>query len=150
VLSICSKANLPLLSSNPQYPITAGSGSQASQNILLHRKAMLITVLKSKISYAVITDKSLHYEGSITIDEDIMDAAALTENEQVHVVNLNNGERLTTYVIRGPRGSRCICLNGPAARKGEVGDTIFILSYVQIDPAVEQLSPQLVRLESDA
>ncbi|MEK7298922.1 MAG: aspartate 1-decarboxylase [Candidatus Margulisiibacteriota bacterium] len=111
---------------------------------------MLITVLKSKISYAVITDKSLHYEGSITIDENIMDAAALTENEQVHVVNLNNGERLTTYVIRGPRGSRCICLNGPAARKGEVGDTIFILSYVQIDPAVEQLSPQLVRLESDA
>ncbi|MFA5879927.1 MAG: aspartate 1-decarboxylase [Candidatus Margulisiibacteriota bacterium] len=108
---------------------------------------MLITVLKSKISYAKITDKSLFYEGSITIDEDIMEQAKLVENEQVHVVNLNNGERLVTYVIKGPRGSGSFCLNGPAARAGEVGDTIFILSYVMTDPDQEKIKPSLISLK---
>ncbi len=107
---------------------------------------MLINVLKSKISYATITDKSLRYVGSITIDEDIMEQAQLRENEQVHIVNLNNGERLETYVIPGPRGSKTFALNGPAARKGEVGDEIFILSYGLIDPAQETLVPKLVDL----
>jgi aspartate 1-decarboxylase len=107
---------------------------------------MLINVLKSKISYATITDKSLRYVGSITIDEDIMDKAHLRENEQVHIVNLNNGERLETYVIRGPRGSGTFALNGPAARKGEIGDEIFILSYGMIDADKENLVPILVDL----
>jgi len=107
---------------------------------------MYINVLKSKISYATITDKSLRYVGSITIDEDIMDKAQLRENEHVHIVNLNNGERLETYVIPGPRGSKTFALNGPAARKGEIGDEIFILSYALIDPNKESLLPTLVDL----
>ena len=106
---------------------------------------MYINVLKSKISYATITDKSLRYVGSITIDEDIMDQAHLRENEKVHIVNLNNGERLETYVIKGPRGSQTFALNGPAARKGEIGDEIFILSYALIDNK-EVLTPILVDL----
>ncbi|HLF67059.1 MAG TPA: aspartate 1-decarboxylase [Gammaproteobacteria bacterium] len=107
---------------------------------------MYINSLKSKISYARITDKSLRYVGSITIDEDIMDQAQLRENEHVHIVNLNNGERLETYVIPGKRGSGTFALNGPAARKGEIGDEIFILSYGLIDPAKETLLPVLVDL----
>ncbi len=106
---------------------------------------MYINVLKSKISYATITDKSLRYVGSITIDEDIMDKANLRENEKVHIVNLNNGERLETYVIKGPRGSKTFALNGPAARKGEIGDEIFILSYALIDTN-ETVEPVLVDL----
>jgi aspartate 1-decarboxylase len=106
---------------------------------------MYINVLKSKISYATITDKSLRYVGSITIDEDIMEKAHLRENERVHIVNLNNGERLETYVIPGKRASRIFALNGPAARKGEVGDEIFILSYALIDDK-ETLVPVLVDL----
>lgn len=106
---------------------------------------MFINVLKSKISYATITDKSLRYVGSITIDEDIMDRAHLRENEKVHIVNLNNGERLETYVIKGARGSKTFALNGPAARKGEIGDEIFILSYALIDNK-EVLQPILVDL----
>src|SRR5665648_132973 len=104
---------------------------------------MQITVLKSKISYAAITGKELFYVGSITIDAEIMEMANIREFEKVHVVNLNNGERLETYVIKGERGSRVFCLNGPAARKAEVGDHVFILSYVQID-AKESLVPLLV------
>jgi aspartate 1-decarboxylase len=108
---------------------------------------MLITTLKSKISYAKIQDKNLFYQGSITIDENIMEQANLCENEQVHIVNLNNGERLVTYVIKGARGSGIFALNGPAARKGEIGDALFILSYAQIDPAKETLQPVLVDLK---
>ncbi len=107
---------------------------------------MLINVLKSKISYAKITDKNLLYRGSITIAEDIMEQVNLLEHEQVHVVNLNNGNRFETYVIKGPRGSRDFCLNGPAARMGEIGDEIFILSYAMIDPAKEKLDPKIVEL----
>lgn len=109
---------------------------------------MLITVLKSKIAYAEITQKELFYVGSITIDEAIMEQARLRENEKVHVVNLNNGERLETYVIKGKRNSRIFGLNGPAARKAEVGDKIFILSYAQID-SKEILQPVIVDLENE-
>lgn len=109
---------------------------------------MQITVLKSKISYATVTGKDLYYVGSITIDEDIMDEAHLRENEMVQVVNLNNGERLQTYVIKGPRGSKVFGLNGPAARKAEIGDKIFILSYGQIDADDEAFQPYLIDLEN--
>jgi len=109
---------------------------------------MLITVLKSKISYATLTHKDLFYVGSITIDENIMERANLKQHEQVHVVNLNNGERLETYVIPGRRGSNVFALNGPAARKGEVGDEIFIISYALINPESEQWDPVLVDLKN--
>jgi aspartate 1-decarboxylase len=109
---------------------------------------MLITVMKSKIAYATLTQKDLFYVGSITIDEEIMNKANLRENEKVQVVNLNNGERLETYVIKGKAGSKVFGLNGPAARKGEVGDQLFIISYAQID-ANEHLEPVVVDLEHD-
>ncbi len=94
---------------------------------------MNIEVLKSKIHRVRLTQVELHYVGSITIDEDLMDAANLIEGEKVQVVNINNGERLETYVITGERGSGMICMNGPAARKAQVGDIIFIISYASID-----------------
>jgi aspartate 1-decarboxylase len=94
---------------------------------------MQIEVLKSKIHKASITGANLHYIGSITIDEDLMDAANLIENEKVHVLNLNNGERLVTYVIRGERGSGDICLNGAAARKVVAGDVVIIMSFALMD-----------------
>ena len=94
---------------------------------------MLIEVVKSKIHRVRITEAQLHYVGSITIDEDLMDAANIIENEKVQVVNINNGERLETYVIKGQRGTGEICLNGPAARKGQVGDIIIIISYAMMD-----------------
>lgn len=94
---------------------------------------MQIQVLKSKIHRVKITQAELHYVGSIMIDEALMEAANLIENEQVQVVNINNGERLETYVIKGERNSGVICLNGPAARKGLVGDVIIIISYASMD-----------------
>jgi len=90
---------------------------------------MLIEVLKSKIHKATVTEANLHYIGSITIDEDLIDAANLLENEKVHVLNLNNGERIETYVIKGERGSGEICLNGAAARKFVKGDAVIIMSF---------------------
>ena len=94
---------------------------------------MQIQILKSKIHRAVITEANLHYVGSLTLDEDMMDAANIIENEKVQVVNVNNGERLETYVITGKRGSGICCLNGPAARKGMTGDVIVIISYAVMD-----------------
>lgn len=94
---------------------------------------MQIELLKSKIHRAVITEANLNYVGSITIDLDLMDAANLIENEKVQVVNVNNGSRLETYVIKGGRGTGVCCLNGPAARKGAEGDIIIILSYATMD-----------------
>lgn len=94
---------------------------------------MLIQVLKSKIHRVRVTEASLNYIGSVTIDEDLMEAANLIENEQVHVVNVNNGERVETYVIKGARGSKVICLNGPAARKFMVDDVVIIMSYAAMD-----------------
>ena len=108
---------------------------------------MQITVLKSKISYATITQTELYYVGSITIDEDIMEAANIRENERVQVVNLNNGERLETYVIKGKRGSKIFALNGPAARKGAVGDDVFILSYATIHDS-EHYEPTLIDIRT--
>ena len=94
---------------------------------------MNIDVVKSKIHRVRITGSDLNYIGSITIDEDLMDAANIIEGEKVHIVNVNNGERLETYIIKGERGSGEICMNGPAARKTQVGDIIIIISYAQMD-----------------
>jgi aspartate 1-decarboxylase len=94
---------------------------------------MLIEVLKSKVHRAVITEANLNYVGSLTLDEDLMDAANLIENEKIQVVNVNNGERIETYIIKGKRGSGVVCLNGPAARKGAEGDVVIIISYATID-----------------
>lgn len=94
-----------------------------------------IEMLKSKIHRVRVTDANLDYVGSITIDEDLMDAANLIEFEKVQVVNNNNGERLETYVIKGERGTGTICLNGAAARKVQKGDILIIVSYIQIDLA---------------
>lgn len=106
---------------------------------------MFIEVCKSKIHKATITEANLQYVGSITIDEDLMDAANLIENEKVQVVNLNNGERLDTYVIKGERGSGNICLNGAAARKAEVGDQVIIISYATMDfEEAKTFKPSLV------
>lgn len=93
---------------------------------------MTISVLKSKVHRAVITEANLHYVGSLTLDEDLMDAANFIENEKVTVVNVNNGERLDTYLIKGKRGSGVCCLNGPAARKGMTGDVVVIISYCSL------------------
>ena len=95
---------------------------------------MLIQRFKSKIHKARITEANLHYVGSVTIDEDLMDAAKLQEGERVQIVNNNNGERLETYVITGERGSGVICLNGAAARKAEVGDVVIIIAYGYMTP----------------
>jgi aspartate 1-decarboxylase len=94
---------------------------------------MFIEVLKSKIHRVTVTDANLNYIGSITIDEDLMDAANLLPYEKVAVVNNNNGERFETYIIKGGRGSGVICLNGAAARKVQPGDTVIIMSYATID-----------------
>ena len=94
---------------------------------------MIIEVVKSKIHRVKVTEADIHYVGSITIDEDLMDAANLIENEKVQVVNVNNGERIETYVIKGKRGSGTICLNGPAARKAVVGDILIIISYASME-----------------
>ncbi|MCE7041233.1 aspartate 1-decarboxylase [Dyadobacter sp. CY312] len=90
---------------------------------------MQITLMKSKIHRVKVTQAELNYVGSITIDEDLMDAAGLIENEQVHIVNNNNGERFVTYVIKGERASGMICLNGAAARRVQLGDIIIIIAY---------------------
>lgn len=94
---------------------------------------MFIEVVKSKIHKVTVTEANLQYVGSITIDEDLMDAANIIENEKVQIVNVNNGERLETYVIKGERGSGTICLNGPAARKCAVGDIVIIISYASME-----------------
>jgi aspartate 1-decarboxylase len=94
---------------------------------------MRIEVLKSKIHRVKVTQAELHYVGSITIDEELLEAANMIENEKVQIVNINNGERLETYVIKGERGSGVICLNGPAARKCQPGDVVIIISYAQME-----------------
>ena len=94
---------------------------------------MLIEVMKSKIHCARVTEANLNYMGSITIDEDLMDAANLIAGEKVAIVDNNNGERFETYIIKGERGSGCSCLNGAAARKVQVGDIVIIISYALMD-----------------
>lgn len=106
---------------------------------------MQIQVLKSKIHHAHVTEANLHYIGSITIDEDLMDAANIIENEKVQVIDMENGERIETYVIRGTRGSGMICMNGPAARRISVGDTIIIISYAIMETeAARQYQPTII------
>ncbi|MAQ65063.1 aspartate 1-decarboxylase [bacterium] len=106
------------------------------------------TVLKSKIAYAVLTDANLYYEGSIGIDHDIMDQANIIPNEQVQVVNVNNGERLVTYAIPMERGSMKFVLNGPAARKGLSGDEIVIISYIGVQDG-DVFDPIIIDLKHD-
>ena len=92
-----------------------------------------IEVLKSKVHLLKVTDANIDYVGSLTLDEDLMDAANMIENEKITVLNVNNGERLETYLIKGERGSGVACLNGPAARKAVIGDTIIVISYASMD-----------------
>src|SRR5580693_10767075 len=94
---------------------------------------MDIEILKSKVHRVTITEANLNYIGSLTLDEDLMDAANLIENEKVQIVNVNNGARIETYLLKGKRGSGTCCLNGPAARKGAVGDIVIIISYAQME-----------------
>lgn len=116
---------------------------------------MWIEILKSKIHKATVTDANLNYEGSITIDEDLIDAAGMFVHEKVAVVNNNNGERFETYIIRGERGSGVICLNGAAARKVQVGDVVIIMSYALLPmdearghvPTVVHLEPGTNRIK---
>lgn len=106
---------------------------------------MWIQRFKSKIHRATITEANLNYVGSITIDEDLMDAAGLIDGEKVQIVNNNNGERLETYVITGERGSGLICLNGAAARRVQVGDTVIIIAYAWMEEAeARQYQPKIV------
>lgn len=106
---------------------------------------MDIEVLKSKVHRAEITEANLNYVGSLTLDEDLMEAANMIEHEKVQIVNVNNGERIETYLIKGKRGSGVVCLNGPAARKGAQGDIIIIISYARMDfEAAKTFKPSLV------
>jgi aspartate 1-decarboxylase len=111
---------------------------------------MFVHLLKSKIHRVKITQAELNYIGSVTIDEDLMDAASLFEGEKVQIVNLNNGERLETYVIRGGRGTGMICLNGPAARRAAVGDKVIIIAYCMLsDAEARAYKPVLVFPDED-
>ncbi|CCZ15207.1 aspartate 1-decarboxylase [Prevotella sp. CAG:487] len=110
----------------------------------------MIEVLKSKLHCVKVTEANLNYMGSITIDEDLMDAANMIEGEKVQIVDNNNGERFETYIIKGERGSGCICLNGAAARKVIVGDTIIIISYALMDfNEAKTFSPTIVFPENN-
>lgn len=111
---------------------------------------MRIEVLKSKIHRVKVTQAELHYVGSITIDEALMEAANFIEGEKVTVVNVNNGERLETYVIKGARNTGTICLNGPAARKAQVGDIVIIISYASLDfEEAKQFKPWIIFPDPD-
>jgi aspartate 1-decarboxylase len=109
---------------------------------------MLITVCKSKIHRAVVTEADLNYEGSITIDENLIKEADLLPYEMVQVLNQNNGERFETYVLKGKAGSGTICLNGPAARLGQVGDILLVISYCLLDEKeTKKHKPKLVYVD---
>jgi aspartate 1-decarboxylase len=106
---------------------------------------MNIEVLKSKIHRVKVTQAELHYVGSITIDEALMEASNIIENEKVQIVNINNGERFETYVIKGEKNSGVICLNGPAARKVAVGDVVIVIAYASMDfELAKQWKPMLI------
>jgi aspartate 1-decarboxylase len=111
---------------------------------------MRIEVLKSKIHRAKITQAELHYVGSITIDAALLEAANIIEGEKVQVVNINNGERLETYAIRGERNTGTVCLNGPAARKAQVGDVVIIISYASLEfEEAKKFKPWIIFPNSD-
>lgn len=106
---------------------------------------MMIEVLKSKIHRVRVTQANLNYVGSITIDEDLLDAANMIEGEKVQILDINNGERLETYIIKGERGSGCVCLNGAAARKVQVDDLVIIVSYALMDfEEAKQFKPSVI------
>lgn len=106
---------------------------------------MEIEILKSKVHRVSITEANLNYVGSLTLDEDLMDAANVIENEKIQIVNVNNGARIETYLIKGKRGSGVCCLNGPAARHGAVGDIIIIISYAHMDfEKAKTFKPQII------
>jgi len=109
---------------------------------------MRLSVFKSKIHRATVTEANLNYEGSVTIDADLMEAADILPHEQVQVLNVNNGERFDTYAIRGSRGTGVICLNGPAARLAQVGDKVIILTYCWMERAeLERHTPRVVMVD---
>ena len=111
---------------------------------------MTITMLQSKIHRATITDANLHYVGSITIDRDLLDEAAMRVGQKIDIVNINNGERFSTYIIPGERGKRDICLNGAAARKVQIGDKIIIIAYASMSQEeADEYKPKIVLLEDD-
>ena len=115
------------------------------------RKTMFRTLLKSKIHRARVTHCELHYEGSCAIDEDLLDAANLRENEQVHIWDVDNGERLVTYALRAPRGSGIISLNGSAARRAAVGDLVIIAAFAMVhEDKLADAEPKLVFVDADA
>ena len=106
---------------------------------------MMIEVLKSKIHRVRVTQANLNYVGSITIDEDLLDAANMIEGEKVQILDINNGERMETYIIKGERGSGCVCLNGAAARKVQVDDLVIIVSYALMDfEEAKQFKPSVI------
>ncbi len=109
---------------------------------------MQLTMLKSKIHMATLTGTELYYQGSIAIDQNLLDAAGMLPGEQVHVLNVNNGNRLVTYTISGERGSGIIELNGPAAHLGEAGDQVVIIAYAQMDePEARTYEPTVVHVD---
>jgi len=111
---------------------------------------MLLTMLKAKIANARITQTELYYEGSITIDKQVLEEAGILAGEKVEVLNLNNGVRLETYTIEGEPGSGVVCLNGPAARQGFVGDRIIVLSYAIMDAKdAKAYKPKIVKLKDN-
>ncbi len=111
---------------------------------------MTVEILKSKIHCATVTEANLNYMGSITIDEALMDAAGLLPGERVHIVNNMNGERFDTYIIKGTRDSGCICLNGAAARKVQVGDVVIIMAYASMTPEeARTFKPQVIFPDKD-
>lgn len=111
---------------------------------------MQISFLKSKIHRAVVTQAELNYVGSVTIDEDLMDAAGIYEYEHVHIVNVNSGSRIETYVIAGERGSGTVCLNGAAARSGQKGDIVIIMSYANMTPEeISENPPRVVFVDEN-
>ena len=118
--------------------------------LTLHKKLyiynrMLVEVLKSKLHRVRVTQAELHYVGSITIDEDLLDAADMIAGQRVQIVNINNGERFETYIIKGERGSGQICLNGPAARKVQMGDILIVIAYAYMEwEEAKQFQPRLV------
>lgn len=106
---------------------------------------MTLTIFKSKIHRVKVTQAELNYVGSITVDADLLDAANILEGEKVQIVNINNGERIETYTIAGTRGSGMVCLNGPAARRVQVGDTVILIAYAQMTPEeAKDFSPTIV------
>ncbi len=106
---------------------------------------MHISILKSKVHRVAITEANLNYVGSLTLDEDLMDAANMIENEKIQVVNVNNGSRIETYLIKGKRGSGVCCLNGPAARHGAVGDIVIVISYASMDfEEAKRFKPRII------